>query len=67
MNMLRSTKVDPKATVYKRFYSDLTQALTEARAHLKYDKTSDVDDAYSDMLEELCEEAEELQNEVCHA
>ena len=64
MNMLRSTKVDPKATVYKRLYSDLTQALTEARAHLKYDKTSDVDDAYSDMLEELCEEAEELQNEV---
>ena len=64
MNMLRSVPIDPNATSYKRLYANLTKSLEDSQNHLRYDQSSEVDEAYEEMLDGVCAEAEELQNEV---
>ena len=60
MTLLENEPVDPDATSFKRVYSELRNCMQQVDKHMKYDPTGEVDPAYSDLLEELFLEAEDL-------
>ena len=64
MTLLENEVVDPEASSYKRVYSELKNCMQQVDKHLKYDPTAEVDPAYSDMLEELFLEAENLLHDM---
>ena len=63
-SVLRAATVDPKGTSYNRKYGDIKSAIKEAERHLKYDSSTEVDPAYSEDLEDLIVEAEDLLDRV---
>ena len=63
-SVLRAARVDPKGTSYRRKYGDLKSAISKADQHLRYDRMTDVDPAYSEGLEDLIEAAEDLLDRV---
>ena len=63
-SVLRAARVDPKGTSYRRKYGDLKGAISKADHHLRYDRLTDVDPAYSEGLEDLIEAAEDLLDRV---
>ena len=56
--------MDPEASSYKRVYSELKNCMQQVDKHLRYDPTTEVDPAYSDMLEELFLDAENLLHDM---
>ena len=64
MSVLRSANVDPNKTSYKRKYGDLKNAISKADQHQKYDSSTEVDPAYSEDLEDLIVEANDLLDTV---
>ena len=60
MTLLERETVDPEASSFKRLSSELKSSMQQADRHLKFDPATEVDPAYSDMLEELFLDAEEL-------
>ena len=64
MTLLQNETIDPEASSYKRVYSELKNSMQQVDKHLKYDPTTEVDPAYSDMLEELFLEAENLLHDM---
>ena len=63
-SVLKSAKVDPKGTSYRRKYGDLKSAIHKADQHLRYDPENSVDPAYAEHLEDLVEAAENLLDKV---
>ena len=64
MTLLQNETIDPEASSYKRVYSELKNSMQQVDKHLKYDPATEVDPAYSDMLEELFLEAENLLHDM---
>ena len=63
-SVLKSAKVDPKGTSYRRKYGDLKSVINKADQHLRYDPENNVDPAYAEDLEDLIEVAENLLDKV---
>ena len=64
MTLLSNEDVDPEASSFKRVYSELKNCMQQVDKHLRYDPTTEVDSAYSDMLEEQFLEAENLLHDI---
>ena len=64
MTLLLNEDVDPEASSFKRVYSELKNCMQQVDKHLRYDPTTEVDSAYSDMLEEQFLEAENLLHDI---
>ena len=63
-SVLKSAKIDPRGTSYRRKYGDLRGAINKADQHLRYDPANNVDPAYAEDLEELVQVAEDLLDRV---
>ena len=64
MTLLENEAVDPEASSYKRVYSELKNCMQQVDKHLKYDPSTEVDPAYSEMLEDLFLDAETLLHDM---
>ena len=64
MSLVQTVDPDPKSTSYKRLRSKVTRSMDRVEKHLQEDEESDIDPAYSEDLEKLLQEAEDLLFEV---
>ena len=60
MSLIQTVDPDPTSTYYKRLRSKLTKSMDQVERHLYEDEASNIDPAYTDDLEALWQEAEEL-------
>ena len=64
MSLIQTVDPDPKSTPYKRLRGKVTRSMDRVEKHLHEDEESDIDPAYSEDLEKLLQEAEDLLHEV---
>ena len=64
MSLVQTVDPDPKSTSYKRLRSKVTRSIDRVEKHLQEDEESDIDPAYSEDLEKLLQDAEDLLFEV---
>ena len=64
MSLVQTVNPDPKSTSYKRLRSKVTRSMDRVEKHLQEDEESDIDPAYSEDLEKLLQDAEDLLFEV---
>ena len=64
MSLIQTVDPDPKSTPYKRLRGKVTKSIDRVEKHLNEDEESEIDPAYSEDLEKLLQEAEDLLHEV---
>ena len=64
MGLIQTVDPDPMSTSYKRLHSKVTGSMDRVEKHLQEDEESEIDPAYSEDLEQLWQEAEDLLFEV---